>query len=345
MQKQVTYKDAGVNIDAGNSVVDSIKPITQKTARPGTSSILGGFGGIFDLSKLDYKDPLLISTTDGVGTKLKIAQQVNKHTTIGIDLVAMCVNDLVVHGAEPLFFLDYLSTSKLNVEQATNIIKGIAHGCKEAGCALSGGETAELPGVYQHDEYDLAGFSVGIVERTNMLPKKENIKAGDVVIGLPSSGLHSNGFSLVRLLIEEYGIDIFGVPPFESDHRYLYNELLEPTKIYIQSLLPLVKKNTIKALANITGGGLLENVPRILPQELGVELNSTHWEIQPIFKWIQKLGNIERQEMFRTFNMGIGMTILADKEHANTILESIKDARIIGNVMEIQPGNKQVVIK
>ena len=345
MQKQTTYKDAGVNLDAGNTVVNSIQPVTKDTARPGTTSILGGFGGVFDLSKLDYKDPLLISTTDGVGTKLKIAQEVNKHSSIGIDLVAMCVNDLIVHGAEPLFFLDYLATSKLDVTQATEIIKGIAHGCKEAGCALSGGETAEMPGMYQHDEYDLAGFSVGIVERIHMLPKKDTIKADDVVIGLPSSGVHSNGFSLVRFLIEEYGIDIFGVPPFESDHRYLYNVLLEPTKIYIQPLLPLVKNNTIKALAHITGGGLLENIPRILPHELGVELDSKTWDIQPVFHWLQKLGNIERQEMFRTFNMGIGMVAIVDKSNAETIMQTITDARVIGTVTTIEQGSKQVVIK
>jgi phosphoribosylformylglycinamidine cyclo-ligase len=321
---KTTYQQSGVSIDAGNSLVEKIKPLAQQTMRPGVASAIGGFGGLFDLAKLNYKDPLLISATDGVGTKLKLAQQVNKHSTIGIDLVAMCVNDLLVHGAEPLFFLDYIATGKLNVDQMAAVVAGIAKACKETGCALLGGETAEMPGMYNADSYDLAGFAVGIVEREQLLPKQVNV--GDVVVGLSSSGLHSNGFSLVRYLLDKYNIDLFAVPPFESECEYLYEELLQPTQLYVQQLLPLIKQNKINALAHITGGGVLENIPRVLPDNECVELHQ--WKVPPLFAWLAQLGSIERQEMLRTFNMGIGMIAIMAPEHITD------DMQVIGIVKQ-----------
>ncbi len=340
MQKQTTYKDAGVNIDAGNALVKDLQTITQSTARTGATAALGSFGGIFDLAKLNYKDPLLVSTTDGVGTKLKIAQQMNEHKTIGIDLVAMCANDLLVHGAEPLFFLDYFSTSKLNVDQARDIITGIAIGCKQAGCALIGGETAEMPGMYRAGEYDLAGFAVGIVEREQLLPQK-TIEVGDLLIGLPSSGVHANGFSLIRHLLEKNNVILTSKPAFDSPFVYLYEELLRPTKIYEQ-VQPLLKN--IKALAHITGGGLLENIPRILPKHLGVVVEKKLWSVTPIFQWIKRLGNIQDNEMYRTFNMGIGMVAIVAPHDKDKVTDAIKDANIIGQVTNIGNGQKQVTI-
>ena len=343
MQKQTTYKDAGVNIDAGNALVEDLKAITQSTARTGATATLGSFGGIFDLAKLQYKDPLLVSTTDGVGTKLKIAQQINQHKTIGIDLVAMCANDLLVHGAEPLFFLDYFATSKLNVEQARDIIAGIGVGCQLAGCALTGGETAEMPGMYHAGEYDLAGFAVGIVERDQLLPQK-TIAVGDMLIGLPSSGVHANGFSLIRFLLAKNDINLTSRPAFDSSCRYLYEELLRPTTIYVQQLQPLLKEKNIKALAHITGGGLLENIPRILPKHLGVVIEKKLWPVLPIFEWIKQLGTIEEQEMYRTFNMGIGMVAIVAPNDASKITDAIKDACVIGQVTNKGNDKKQIII-
>ncbi len=348
MKQPITYRDAGVDIDAGNSLVERIKLHAQKTARPGAMPSLGGFGGFFDLAQIGYKDPLLVSATDGVGTKLKIAQAVNKHETIGIDLVAMCVNDLLVHGAQPLFFLDYFATGKLSVDDTEHVIAGIAHGCKQAGCALIGGETAEMPGMYKADEYDLAGFTVGAVERDQVLPKKNEIKPGDVIIGLASSGVHSNGFSLIRRLLDAYTISLHDKPPFESDHEFLYQALLEPTKIYVKTVLPLLKNNHVKALAHITGGGLLENIPRVLPNDLGVELKKDSWPIRPIFKWIQELAHLDKQEMFRTFNMGIGMVIVVSNDQAKQLQAHVQEngehAWIIGQVISSSTKNKRIIL-
>lgn len=320
----LTYKDTGVDIDAGNNLVERIKRLCASTARPGSTAQLGGFGAFFDLAKLSYKDPLLVSTTDGVGTKLKIAQQVNKHDTIGIDLVAMCVNDLVTQGAEPLFFLDYFASSTLHVDHAASVIEGIVRGCKKAGCALIGGETAEMPGMYKAGDYDLAGFAVGIVERTHALPHLSDMHDGDIILGLASSGLHSNGFSLVRHLLAINDIDLYDQPPFESSHATLYEALLEPTKIYTQSVLPLVHGGSIKAVAHITGGGLVENIPRIIPTGIRVELDSHSWHIPSLFRWIAQTGHIAEHEMRRTFNMGIGMIVVVKREDASYVQHALE---------------------
>jgi len=307
--KSVTYKQAGVDIDAGDALVERIKPLAKATNRAGVMGGLGGFGALFDLKKAGkYKHPILVSSTDGVGTKLKIAQAMNKHDTIGIDLVAMCVNDLLAQGAEPLFFLDYFATGKLDVDVAEQVIKGIAAGCKEAGCALIGGETAEMPGMYKSGEYDLAGFAVGAVERNKLLPKK-NIEKGDVVLGLASSGLHSNGFSLVRRVFEKKKLNYGMLTP---TGKTIGEELLRPTRIYVKSCLKIVHKfpKDLKALAHITGGGLVDNVNRVLPK--GKWLNAS-WSAPKIFKWLQKTGNISDTEMLRTFNCGIGMVMVVSE--------------------------------
>jgi phosphoribosylformylglycinamidine cyclo-ligase len=312
-KNSLNYKDAGVDIDAGNELVTRIKPFAKSTIRPGADASLGGFGALFDLAKCNYQDPILVSATDGVGTKLKIAQMLDKHDTIGIDLVAMCVNDLVVQGAEPLFFLDYFASSKLSLDVAADVIKGIAEGCKQANCALVGGETAEMPGIYQVGEYDLAGFSVGAVERGEVLPKN-NIKAGDVVLGIKSSGPHSNGYSLIRHVIKERNIDINH--KLESG-RTLAQAMIEPTKIYARSCLNAIKTGKVKALAHITGGGLLENIPRVLPENLEAKINYDSWKMPEIFEFLQEQGNIADTEMHRTFNCGIGMILVVEKMMLN----------------------------
>jgi phosphoribosylformylglycinamidine cyclo-ligase len=304
-----TYKSAGVDIDAGDALVERIKPFAKATRRLGSMDGLGGFGALFDLKKTGYRDPLLVSSTDGVGTKLKLAQEMNKHGSIGIDLVAMCVNDLVVQGAEPLFFLDYFATGKLKVGVAEQVIKGVALGCKEAGCALVGGETAEMPGMYKPGEYDLAGFSVGAVERAKLLPRK-NIKAGDVVLGLASSGVHSNGFSLVRHILKKNRLSLNAPAPFAKG-KSLGDVLLTPTRIYVKPCLAAIRKfpNDIKALAHITGGGLVDNWERVMPENLKVKTGAA-WKRPPVFDWLQKAGNVPEAEMRRTFNCGIGMVLV-----------------------------------
>ena len=311
----LTYKQSGVDIDAGNELVNRIKPFAKATARIGANSDLGGFGALFDLKKCNFKDPVLVSSTDGVGTKLKVAIDTNKHDTIGIDLVAMSVNDLVVQGAEPLFFLDYFACSKLDVEVATDVVKGIADGCKLAGCALIGGETAEMPQMYKTGDYDLAGFAVGAVEREQILPRET--KAGDVLIGLKSSGLHSNGFSLARFILEKNNVkfsDKFNATKTVGD------ALLAPTKIYVKSCLKAVKTGKVKALSHITGGGLTENLPRVLSKNTTPKIDYNSWKMPEIFEYLQKLGNVSEEEMHRTFNCGIGMVLVVDKNDVAEII-------------------------
>jgi phosphoribosylformylglycinamidine cyclo-ligase len=337
-----TYKDAGVDIGKGQDLVEAIKPLAKETARLGSNTEIGGFGALFDLGKLSYKDPLLVSSTDGVGTKLTIAQSANKHDTIGIDLVAMSVNDLLAQGAEPLFFLDYYAMGKLSVDEGVQIISGIAEGCKQSGCALIGGETAEMPGVYKKGEYDIAGFAVGVVERDKVLPRLDKIQEGDIVIGLASSGLHSNSFSLVRKIIKDENLSLDAPPPFVSPYNTLAEALLVPTKIYVKAVLPFCKEDKIKAIAHITGGGLVENIPRALPKHLKVCLNKQKWEVPAVFEWLQKAGSVEDTEMARTFNLGIGMVLIVSKEEAPYILDHLEGASVIGRVEPKTAGSNPV---
>ena len=317
-KKIISYKDAGVDIIAGDQLVEKIKPFAKKTMRNGVLAGLGGFGSMFEIPK-NYKNPVLVSGTDGVGTKLKLAFETNNHKTIGQDLVAMCVNDILVQGAEPLFFLDYYACGKLSVSQATDVIKGIADGCQIAGCALVGGETAEMPGMYNEGEYDLAGFSVGIVEKQNIIDGSK-VKSGDTVIGLPSSGPHSNGYSLIRRLLKETKTNLND----SFDDKTFADVLLAPTKIYVKPLLNLIKKLEVKALAHITGGGLTENIPRVLPPHLAVEINLSSWQKPDIFSWLQTAGNLTDQEMFKTFNCGIGMILILSQENKVQAFEILK---------------------
>lgn len=330
----LNYKKAGVDIDAGNKAVELIKKDVQSTFGPEVMTGLGGFGGLFkpDLSK--YKNPVLVSGTDGVGTKLKLAFKLDLHSTIGIDLVAMSVNDILAQGAQPLFFLDYLATGKLEPEKAAEIVKGIADGCKQAGAALIGGETAEMAGFYQPGEYDLAGFAVGIVDQDQIITGEE-IKAGDLVIGLKSEGLHSNGFTLARAaLFEKAGFDY--TAEVEALENNLGEELLKPTKIYVKTVLALLEKFKLKGIAHITGGGLIENLPRILPEGLTAEIKKESWQPQQIFKLIQEAGEIADEEMYRTFNMGIGMTLVIDKNDKEQVLSKLEEmgekACLIGKI-------------
>jgi len=316
-QKGLTYKDAGVDIDAGNDLVDAIKPFAKSTKRPGVMDGLGGFGAFFDLRGAGFQDPILVSGTDGVGTKLKVAILADKHDTVGIDLVAMCVNDLVVQGAEPLLFLDYYATGKLDVNAGRDIIKGIAEGCNQAGAALIGGETAEMPGMYSEGDYDLAGFCVGAVERGEELTG-QSVKDGDIVLGLASSGLHSNGFSLVRRVVEAAGLDYSAPAPFDAK-RTLAEALLDPTRIYVKSTLAAIKAGGVNALAHITGGGLVENLPRVLPDGLGVDIDATSWKLPPVFGWLGEAGGIAQHELARTFNCGIGMCVIVDADRADAL--------------------------
>lgn len=316
LKNNLTYADAGVDIDAGNLMVEKIKPIVRTTQRAGSDTELGGFGGLFDLKAAGFKDPVLVAANDGVGTKLKIAIDTGIHDTVGIDLVAMCVNDLVVQGAEPLFFLDYYATGKLDPNQGAAVVSGIAEGCRQAGAALIGGETAEMPGMYIKGDYDLAGFAVGAAERGKLLPSKD-LNEGDVVLGLSSSGLHSNGFSLVRRIVEKSGLDFNAPAPFDKTVS-LAEALLVPTRIYVRSLLSVLHKDLgIKALAHITGGGFPENIPRVLPKTLAVEINLDAIKVPPVFSWLAKQGNITEKEMLRTYNCGIGMIVVVDSKKAD----------------------------
>ncbi|EFN74918.1 Trifunctional purine biosynthetic protein adenosine-3 [Camponotus floridanus] len=330
----LTYKISGVNIDAGDHLVSVIKPATCSTKRVGVLGTIGGFGGLFDVKAAGYNDPILVSGTDGVGTKLKIAIECDKHDTVGIDLVAMCVNDVLAHNAEPLFFLDYFACSKLDVEVAAKVVNGIAEGCRQAGCSLIGGETAEMPDMYREGEYDLAGFAVGAVEKGNLLPRIDDIEEGDVVIGLPSNGVHSNGFSLVRKVLKLADKSYSDVAPFSRNNRTIGEELLQPTKIYVKSVVPALRTNLVKGFAHITGGGLIENIPRILPSHLGVTLDATKWNILPIFGWLAAIGGINKHEMLRTFNCGIGAVLICSEKDKTKILNKLKDETpvIIGSV-------------
>jgi phosphoribosylformylglycinamidine cyclo-ligase len=318
------YKQAGVDIDAGNALVEAIKPLAKSTARAGSDAGLGGFGAFFDLAKAGYKDPLLVATTDGVGTKLKLAIETGRHEGIGIDLVAMCVNDLVVQGAEPLFFLDYYASGKLEVETGRRIVAGIAEGCRMAGCALVGGETAEMPGMYREGDYDLAGFAVGAVERGRAITG-ETVRPGDVVLGLASSGVHSNGYSLVRKVVADAGLDWSDAAPFASN-RSLGEALLEPTRIYVKGTLAAARTGKVKALAHITGGGLLENIPRVLPQGARAGLDAKSWELPPVFRWLAEAGRVPAKEMARTFNCGIGMVAVVAAEEAAAVARMLEVA-------------------
>jgi len=328
-RKPVTYADAGVDIDAGNELVKIIKPLARATSRPGADADLGGFGGLFDLQRAGYQDPILVAANDGVGTKLKIAIDTGRHDTIGIDLVAMCVNDLVVQGAEPLFFLDYFAVGKLDIATARDVIAGIAQGCKQAGAALIGGETAEMPGMYQPGDYDLAGFAVGCVERGHILPRPD-IAIGDVLIGLPSSGVHSNGYSLVRKLIERAGVTWQTPAPFAPGQTFA-DVLIEPTRIYVRPLLAAIRATggsgpagAIKALSHITGGGLSENLPRILPDHASAHVDLDAWTPPAVFDWLQQAGDLDDWEMLRTFNCGIGMVIIADKNRSADVIAALE---------------------
>jgi len=340
------YRSAGVDIDAGDALVEAIKPLAKATARPGCDAGLGGFAALFDLKAAGYRDPILLATTDGVGTKLKIAIATNRHATIGQDLVAMCVNDLVVQGAEPLFFLDYFATGKLNVEQARVIVAGIAAACKEVGCALIGGETAEMPGMYAAGDYDLAGFAVGAVERGAALDGS-TLREGDIVLGLASSGLHSNGFSLVRRVVERAGIDYAAPAPF-APATSLAEALLIPTRLYVKACRAAIKAGGVNAYAHITGGGLLDNIPRVLPDTLAAELDARSWELPPVFRWLAETARIARPEMARTFNCGIGMVAIVAPEAAVRATETLAAAgeRVmrIGRIVKRPAGNEGAIL-
>jgi len=339
----LSYRDAGVDIDVGNQLIERIKPIAKATRRPGVLDGIGGFGALFEIPADRYDKPVLVSGTDGVGTKLKLAMEIGKHDSIGIDLVAMCVNDLIVAGAEPLYFLDYYATGKLSLNMAEAVISGIGEGCQQAGCALVGGETAEMPGMYEGDDYDLAGFCVGVVEKCKIIDGSK-VAAGDVLIGLTASGPHSNGYSLIRKIIEVSGADLskdfHGTPLGET--------LLTPTRIYVKSLLALLAKVDVHALAHITGGGLLENLPRVMPAGTCAIIDSSSWQRPPVFDWLQENGNVTDEEMYRTFNCGVGMVLCvakADVEPALHLLnEQGEDASVIGRIETAASDSKQVTI-
>ena len=335
-----------MDIDAGNALVEAIKPLARSTARPGSDAGLGGFGALFDLRAAGYQDPLLVATTDGVGTKLKVAILAGKHDTVGIDLVAMCVNDLVVQGAEPLLFLDYYATGKLDVAAGRAIVSGIAEGCRQAGCALVGGETAEMPGMYAEGDYDLAGFSVGAVERERALTGA-TVQAGDVLLGMASTGVHSNGYSLVRRLVETSGLGYDAPCPWDAGQT-LGAALLTPTRIYVKSALAAVRAGTVRALAHITGGGLIETIPRVLPDGLGVTLDAASWPLPPVFSWLMKTGGLSPLEMARTFNVGLGMIAAVPAERAEDAIRILTEAGetvfTVGTVHSVKDGDARVTV-
>ena len=341
--KSLSYKDAGVDIDAGNELVNRIKSVVKETKRPEVMGGLGGFGALCAIPQ-KYKQPILVSGTDGVGTKLRLAMDLNRHESIGIDLVAMCVNDLIVQGAEPLFFLDYYATGKLNVDVAATVVTGIAEGCKQSGCALVGGETAEMPGMYHGDDYDLAGFCVGVVEKAEMIDGSK-VQDGDALIALASSGAHSNGYSLVRKIIEVSGVN----PATEQlDGKPLADHLLAPTKIYVKSVLDLISKIEVHAIAHITGGGFWENIPRVLPDNTQAIIDESSWQWPSIFNWLQQAGNVSRHEMYRTFNCGVGLIIALPKQLADQAINLLNDhgeiAWLLGEIKS-SSSTERVIIK
>ena len=330
----LTYKDSGVDITKGNNLIEKIKPIAKATSRPGVLEGLGGFGAMFEIPLNKYQNPVLISGTDGVGTKLKVAETLNQHNTIGIDLVAMCVNDLIVQGAEPLFFLDYYATGSLNPDIATSVISGIGKGCIQSGCALIGGETAEMPGMYKGEEYDLAGFCVGIVEKDKIIDGSK-VSLGDHIVALGSSGPHSNGYSLIRKVLEK-----------TTASPDQLKALIEPTKIYVNSILSLINSLPVNAISHITGGGLLENIPRVLPNNLAARLDSSSWIMPDIFKWLQTEGNIDSKEMYRVLNCGIGMVVVTPKNSSQAVIDCLKDsgenAWLVGEIVN-STGNQVII--
>jgi len=339
---RLTYKDAGVDIDEGNALIEKIKPAVKATTRSGVMGSIGGFGGLFDLSKLNYNNPVLVSGTDGVGTKLKLANMMNDHSTIGIDLVAMCVNDIIVLGAEPLFFLDYYACGKLHVDEAAAVINGIANGCKQSGCALIGGETAEMPGMYSKGDYDLAGFVVGAVEKDATITG-ENINENDVIIGIASSGPHSNGYSLIRKILELNNTDLNDM----LGEKSIGQQLLEPTQIYVKPLLQLLDSAVeVHGIAHITGGGLMENISRVIPEGLAISIDLSSWDRMRIFSWLQEKGKLSDTEMLRTFNCGIGMVIITSNEDSTDCLEFIKSTGLkcweIGSVRQSESNKDNV---
>lgn len=343
MEKKLTYRDAGVDIDAGNLSVKLIKDSVKATYRPEVLGDLGGFGGLFAMST-KYKEPVLVSGTDGVGTKLRLAFILDKHDTIGQDAVAMCVNDILVQGAEPLFFLDYLAVGKLEPEQVADVVKGVANACKESGCALIGGETAEMAGFYAEGEYDIAGFAVGAVEKSKIITS-EKVKTGDVILGLPSSGVHSNGYSLVRKIV-------FDVKGFKGDEyidelgKTIGEELLTPTRLYPKSCLPLIEKFDIHGMVHVTGGGYYENIPRALPEDMGAEIDATSWPVPPIFNLLKEWGNVDWHEMYRTFNMGIGMIIIASADEAEKIKADLQARNeAVYEIGKVTQGSHEVIVK
>ncbi len=345
-KKPITYKDAGVDIDAGNRFVDMIKPLVKQTSRPEVLTDIGGFGGLFSLNSSKYKRPTLVSATDGVGTKLKLAFMMDKHDTVGIDLVAMCVNDIIVQGAEPLFFLDYFATGKLAPEKAVEVVKGIAEGCKQAGCALLGGETAEMPGMYAAGEYDLAGFAVGVVDN-DLIIDGSSITKGDQIIGIASSGLHSNGYSLARkVFLEELKLSLDDTP--SGLNKSLGEELLTPTRIYVKSIHNLQRDFTIKGIAHITGGGILENLPRVLPHYCKAIIDRNSWEKPAIFEMLREGGNIPEEEMYRTFNYGIGMVMIVPADEVEDIFGRLagldERAYLLGEIVQTEDDIAQVVL-
>ena len=321
----LTYRDAGVDIDEGERLVELIKPAAKSTARPGAEAGLGGFAALFDPKAAGFKDPILLATTDGVGTKLKIAIESRRHQTVGIDLVAMCVNDLSAQGAEPVMFLDYYAASKLNAEEAAEVVSGIAEGCRRAGCALAGGETAEMPGMYAKGDYDLAGFAIGAAERGALLPRTDEMKTGDAIVGLASSGCHSNGYALVRKIVAMSGLDWDAPAPFEKT-KTLGEALLTPTRIYAKALKPLFDAKLIKGLAHITGGGLVENTPRALPDHLCAAFDWSAWKRPSVFEWLQATGGVPEEDMRRTFNLGIGMALIVDPQSADDVAAKLNAA-------------------
>ena len=325
LENGLTYADAGVDIDAGEMLVEHIKPLAKSTARPGSEPSLGGFGALFDLKAAGFEDPLIVTTTDGVGTKLKIAIETGRHDGVGVDLVAMCVNDLLAQGAEPLLFLDYYATGRLEIDAARRVVAGIAEGCRQAGCALVGGETAEMPGMYTEGDYDLAGFSLGAVERGHALPYLDRQAAGDVIIGLASTGPHSNGYSLVRKVVEKSGLAWGDDAPFAKD-RSLAQALMEPTRIYVKPVLPIMKAGLVKGAAHITGGGLIENPPRCIAEGLQAKFDWNAWPMPAVFQWLAETGGISEHEMRRTFNCGVGFILIVAPENVEPVLAALDNA-------------------